>query len=232
MDDSLLILSELPDKLSGRTFQQWRYSVGKFNANLLGEAGASGLFTRPFLPDNLSGIKLFSSRSMSPFIVSTEQLGSYDFDFLGICKFPQNLSNVVEQNPTLGADIYLYHYKYFTDSQDFQLLNSQYRSYSSSFTFVCPKQKWTGFVDLNLPINYHESITATVNDKRISASPGNLNQVVLKLGEECPTDKTLKIQISSYSTFNQIRMLALFFLIILLPYFMLMGHKVRRKLIK
>ena len=226
MDDSLLILSELPDKLSGRTFQQWRYSVGKLNANLLGEAGASGLFTRPFLPDNISGIKLFSERSMSPFILSTERLSSTDFDFLGLCKFPQNLSNVVGQNPTLGSDIYLYHAKYFADSQ---LLNTQYRSSNSSFLFMCPKQKWTGTADLNLPINYHESIRATINGDKISASPGDLNQVVLKLGEKCSAEKVLRIQISSYSTFNLIRMFTLFFLVILLPCFMLFRPKVRHK---
>jgi hypothetical protein len=227
MDDSLLILSELPDKLKGRTFQQWRYSVGKLNANLLQESGSSGLFTRPFLPDNISGIMKFSEKSLSPFIVSSDRLRNVAFDFLGSCNFPLNLFNVVGQNPTLGADIYLYHYEYHFDSKNFQLLDSNYGSSSVNFLFECPRKYQLGEADLNLPINYDENIRIKSNGAVIPFYQGNSNQIVLKFGGSCSANNTLSIEISSDSTFNLARMLSLIFLATLIPFVLLRRNVVK-----
>jgi len=230
MDDSLLILSELPDRLKGRTFQQWRYSVGKLNANLLQESGSSGLFTRPFLPDNVSGIKNFSNNSLSPFIISSERMSNNAFDFLGSCKFPQNLSTVVGQNPTLGADVYLYYSKYVFDPKTFELLDSNYGSSKVDYLFECARKNQAGEIDLNLPINYDENIRITANGANIPFYSGNSNEIVIKFGGSCSVDNTLSIEISSDSTLNLTRMLSIIFLTVLLPFYLLRRNRVKGKL--
>jgi hypothetical protein len=228
MDDTIVFLSEIPDTLHGRTFQQWRYSTGIFNQNLLVQSGSSGLYTRPFLPENTSDIFKFARATASPFIISTQAIVDHRLHLLGSCQFPNKLKEFVEGNSTLGTDVFLYHFGDIFPDDTPIFWEAKYFSSHASFALNCALIERNSIGTIDLPINYDRHLKAILNGADVGIYGNDLNQLVLDSGSFCKNSQVANLDISSTSKINVLRMILLLFLTLVLPFLFLISRRFRK----
>jgi hypothetical protein len=210
MDDTLLILSEQPNNLYGRTFNQWGYTTNKMNYNLHDAIKSSGLFSRPFLAENTDQLLKFSNLTQSPFLISTESKLANNFRLLGICIFPENLRSYVSANPTLGQDVYIFMNDEGVSGNKSDLKSVRYSSSYVKFNYECQTY---GQNFLKMPINYLREMNVTTNGRTVipsSISPGLYNSTNLNLNLNCEGQNILQIIVNTNSKVNLIKNIFLF----------------------
>ena len=215
MDDTLLFLSEQPMNLKGRTFQQWRYTTGVLNANLLSSVGSSPLFNRPLLSDDVNNILKLSKITNSPFIVSTQTISSPNLLYVGMCKFPLKLKNVIDRNATLGQNVHIY-FSESTNESDLLMLQSQeFSSSRATFNFVCKMQGCLNMKNVELTLNFNQYLRASLNDQPVLISPNEENAVKILTKLCCKTGDENLLKFYSYSSLNFTKNVVLVFLLLM-----------------
>lgn len=215
MDDTLLFLSEQPQNLKGRTFQQWRYSTGILNENLLSNVASSGLFTRPLLSNHTENILRFAETTNSPFIVSTEKISISSLTYLGSCDFPSKLDSVVKGNLTLGQSVHVYFIKAIDENQISPIKRQKFFSDQALFTIACNNENCAAAKPLEIPLNFSEFLRIQTSNQSITIIPNPQNAVQIIPLSCCEIGQEIVLKITSYSSLNFYKNLFLVFLILI-----------------
>jgi hypothetical protein len=213
LPDLLNILIDNPSGLTGRTFNQWRYSTTVANSRLAESYGISTFFTRPFSSTNTENIQGFARKTLSPIVISNTNLEP-NFRKLGSCvqdqtlkgrftpyKDPTLLDRLRVTNPILGnasfiGEIFVH----------FVPLNLEDENLTPELEYRA------GYVSVRVPCSFKNKITIPINESESLFDLKNRKYIVNQITDEnfisldmqlvkCNSSGEKVILISSRSTF-------------------------------
>ena len=154
-NDKLLPAIEIPEKIGGRTFFQWRYSYSGHTSNLY--SGITNQRTINFFPpppEFLDLVIKFAKTTDSPFIISADTLFSDErLELLGTVNFNNEILSKYKLHHTgLTGDVYLFGIKKFKSNSfseiNYSRTNIIFNNLNSSDSLV------------KLPITYFDELKA------------------------------------------------------------------------
>ena len=200
-NDALTALIENPEALKGRTFQQWRYSTAKSASSFNIKSGLNAFNSWALTNDDLNNIVLFSDRSSSPFLISTDEIYNSAMKFVGKCRPPKPLlgsslpfisraSNIPIGNESLESSLYLYEIRNQEAIQPV-ILSAKYYSNIAEYTVKSQVS------NITLPINFSPSLRIFINGHKVpvTADLDNLSVVENRFDGK----KNLQVRVTSFS---------------------------------
>jgi hypothetical protein len=232
-NDALTVLIENPSALHGRTFIQWRYANPVSTAQIGSNNGLTRFNTNAFTNNEITNISSYSQDTSARFLLSTSEINTDSFVYLGKCVLPFTLAGhstpftsirtkKLLGNRSLDSTVYIYAIGE-VDRTYKDMVNAKFTSFSATFTYSSNKLGM-----LTLPINYSPELNVVVNGKHVKFIK-NKNNLVSIPKNQLSAENIFKVEVYSKSRIVLINFMCFIFLIF---YFFYCGlyNLARRKL--